>query len=77
MTDSKLISVRLDERDLSYIDRYCEEHRYCKRSRVINDAVRLAVALLKSNRFGKVENFRPYYGDVLDEFKIEYHRQPR
>lgn len=77
MRESKLISVRLDERDLSYIDRYCEEHRFYKRSRVINDAVRLAVALLKTNKFRKVENFRPYYGDVLDEFKIEYHREHR
>lgn len=75
MTDSKLISVRLDQRDLDFIDRYCEQHRFYKRSRVINHAVTLAVALLKKNIFRKVEKFRPYYGDVLDDFKIEYHRE--
>lgn len=75
MTNYKLISVRLDKRDLSYIDRYREEHRFYKRSRVIKIAVRLAVALMKTDRFRRVENFRPYCGDVLDEFKIEYHRE--
>lgn len=73
----KLVSVRLDPRDLEIIDKECRAIGYRKRSTYICQAVRLMAALIKANQEQKVISFHPQYGDVIDEFILKYHQEVR
>jgi metal-responsive CopG/Arc/MetJ family transcriptional regulator len=74
MNETKLISVRLSADDIKTIDHYCEVNGYSKRSRLIYSAVHLMAALVKRNEISKITRFCPEFGDVIDEFTLEYHR---
>lgn len=75
MSESKLISVRLDSEDIKEIDRQCSMLSYVNRSFVINKAVSLAAYMMQHGQFRKLYNFNPRYGDVVDKFELEYHRE--
>ena len=77
MRETKLISVRLDAEDIADIDKWCKENRYWKRSAIISQAVALARVLVQSGHAQKLLHFDPRYGDVMDEFKLTYHREHR
>lgn len=75
MSESKLVSVRLDAEDIKEIDRQCKILGYVNRSVVIYKAVSLAVYMLEHGHFRKLWNFNPRFGDVVDKFELEYHRE--
>lgn len=77
MENLKLVSVRLDPRDLEIIDKECRRSMWRKRSSYISQAVALMAALIKDGRAKKVLSFYPQYGDVIDEFVLKYHREVR
>lgn len=74
MRETKLISVRLSADDLKTIDHFCEVDHFSTRSRLIYSAVHLMAALVKRNEISKITRFYPEFGDVIDEFTLEYHR---
>ena len=77
MENLKLVSVRLDPKDLEIIDKECKVSGYRKRYTYICQAVSLMAALIKANQEQKVMSFFPQYGDVIDEFVLKYHREVR
>ena len=77
MRETKLISVRLDAEDIADIDAWCKKNRYWKRSAIISQAVALARVLVQSGHAKGLLSFDPRYGDVIDEFKLSYHRTHR
>ena len=77
MRQTKLISVRLDAEDIADIDKWCKENRYWKRSAIISQAVALARVLVQTSHANELLHFNPRNGDVMDEFKLTYHREHR
>lgn len=75
MENMKLISVRIDPRDLRDLDALVEKSYYRKRSDLIQAAIRLMLAAGSKGQADKVCRFSPRWGDVVDEFKFEYHRE--
>ena len=77
MRETKLISVRLDAEDIADIDKWCKENQWWKRSAVISQAVALARVLVQSGHAKYLLNFNPRCGDVIDDFKLTFHRTHR
>lgn len=77
MRETKLISVRLDAEDIADIDKWCKENRYWKRSAIISQAVALARVLVQTGHANELLRFNPRYGDVIDYFKLTFHRSHR
>lgn len=77
MKTSKLVSVRLDEDDLKVIDEAASVIDYRKRSDYINAAVRLMAWAIKNGQQLKILRFYPSFGDVVDQFELNYHRGHR
>lgn len=77
MRETKLISVRLDAEDIADIDKWCKENQWWKRSAIISQAVALARVLVQSGHAKELLRFDPRYGDVIDDFKLTYHRTHR
>ena len=77
MRKTKLVSVRLDAEDIADIDKWCSDGRIWKRSAVISQAVALARVLVQSGHAKDLLNFNPRCGDVMDDFKLSYHRTHR
>lgn len=82
MSKTTLISFRIDDTDLKAIDEECNKHKGAvwtsyktKRSYYINKAVGLYAELLRRGLTSKVDKFYPEFGDVIDEFKLDYHRK--
>lgn len=82
MSKTTLISFRIDDADLKAIDDECKKNKdsywlnyKTKRSYYINKAVGLYAELLRRGLTGKVDKFYPEFGDVIDDFKLEYHRK--
>ena len=75
MRETKLISVRLDADDIETIDNYCKRMRYPTRSNVIYAAVHLMAVLVQQHKIDRIYDFRPEFGDVIDEFTFKYHRK--
>lgn len=82
MSKTTLISFRIDDEDLKVIDEECNKYKgttwssyKAKRSYYINSALNLYAELLRRGLTGKVDKFYPRFGDVIDEFKLEYHRK--
>ena len=77
MENMKLISVRIDPRDLDALDEIVNKNRFVKRSDLIQSAIKLYLAADEKGLGEKVRRFLPQWGDVVDEFKFEYHRDHR
>lgn len=77
MEAQKLISVRVDPEALRVIDQKARKHPYYKRSTYIDAAVRFMAWVIEHDRPEKLIQFYQEYGDVVDEFKFEYHRGHR
>lgn len=75
MENMKLISVRVDPKDLDKLDQFANDYRYRKRSDLIQAAIRLMLVACEKGQAEKVCRFTPQWGDVVDEFKFEYHRE--
>lgn len=72
---TKVISVRVEERELRELDEAVKSLRYYKRNHVIAGAINLAVYMIKEKNLGrKLISFDPYWGDVVDKLEFEYHR---
>lgn len=74
MENLKLVSVRLDPRDVAALEEAASIERYYDRSDFIRAAVALMAKLCEERKHGKVLAFRPRWGDILDSFDISYHR---
>lgn len=77
MKATKLVSVRLDEDDLRIIDAAAQCGGYRKRSDYIHAAVRLMAWAIKEGKDDKIYKFYPCWGDVVDQFELNYHRGHR
>lgn len=77
MENLKLVSVRIDPQDLNALDEIVNNERYVKRSDLIQAAIKLYLAAHEKGLGTKVRRFLPQWGDVVDEFKFEYHRDHR
>ena len=75
MEKMKLISVRVDPKDLDKLDQYANNSTYRRRSDLIQAAIRLMLVACEKGKASKVCQFTPQWGDVVDEFKFEYHRE--
>lgn len=72
---TKVISVRVEERTLRELDDAVKSLSWYKRNNVIEGAISLATYMIKEKRMGsKLANFDPLWGDVVDKFEFEYHR---
>lgn len=77
MKSTKLVSVRLDEDDLNIIDEAVNKFANRKRSDYINAAIRLMAWAIKERQELKICRFYPCFGDVVDQFELNYHRGRR
>lgn len=77
MENLKLVSVRIDPRDLKALDEIVENDRWIKRSDLIQAGIRLYLAAHEKGFGGDARNFAPRWGDVVDEFVFKYHRGHR
>lgn len=77
MKARKLVSVRLDEDDLKIIDEAALNNGYRKRSDYIDAAVRLMAWAIKNGKAYNICKFYPQFGDVVDQFELNYHRGHR
>lgn len=77
MEKLKLVSVRVDPRDLDALDEIVNNVRYLKRSDLIQAGIKLYLAAHEKGLGGDVRRFTPRWGDVVDEFTFKYHREHR
>ena len=77
MENLKLVSVRIEPKDLEAIQEFCQRTRYVAQSDVIRSAVGLAVWMIKNGHGMSLCKFYPQYGDVVDHFDLQYHREHR
>lgn len=77
MATTKLISIRVDENDLSVIDNAADSISYRKRSDYVNAAMRLMAWAIQNGKGDQILRFYPQFGDVMDSFDLKYHRQHR
>ena len=77
MRKTKLVSVRLDAEDIADIDKWCADQWVWKRSAIISQAVALARVLVQNGHAKELLHFNPRCGDVMDDFKLTYHRTHR
>lgn len=77
MENLKLVSVRIDPRDLSALDEIVKDERWVKRSDLIQAGIRLYLAAHEKGLGGDAQHFAPRFGDVVDEFVFKYHRGHR
>lgn len=77
MKNLKLISVRVDPDDLDKLDEYANDGICRKRSDLIQAAIRLMLVACEKGQTRDVCRFLPKWGDVVDEFKFEFHREHR
>lgn len=75
MKGTKLVSVRIDEDVLAKIDQLAGNTTYRSRSDIINGALRMIAYSDGSKMADKACKFWPQYGDVIDVFIFEYHRE--
>lgn len=75
MKGTKLVSVRIDEDVLAKIDQLANKSTYRKRSDIINAALRMIAYSDGSKMAEKACQFWPQFGDVIDKFEFEYHRE--
>lgn len=75
MNGTKLVSVRIDEDVLAKIDQLANKSTYLKRSDIINGALRMIAYSEGSKMSEKACKFWPQYGDVIDKFEFEFHRE--
>lgn len=75
MKGTKLVSVRIDEDVLAKIDQFASNSTYRSRSDIINGALRMIAFSDGSKMAEKACKFWPQYGDVIDKFEFEFHRE--
>lgn len=77
MENLKLVSVRIDPRDLKALDEIVENTSYVKRSDLIQAGIKLYLAAHQMEKGADARRFSPQWGDVVDKFEFEYHREHR
>ena len=75
MENLKVISVRVDPKDLEKLDQYANDSVYRKRSDLIQAAIRMMIVACEKGKARDVCRFTPKWWDVVDYFKFEYHRE--
>ena len=72
---SKVISVRVEERTLRELDEAVKSMQGYNRNNVIEGAISLATYMITERHMGeKLVFFDPLWGDIVDKFEFEYHR---
>jgi metal-responsive CopG/Arc/MetJ family transcriptional regulator len=77
MEKLKLVSVRVDPRDLEELDKIVENSSYVKRSDLIQAGIKLYIAAHRMGKGRDVRRFNPRWNDVVDKFEFEFHREHR
>ena len=77
MENLKLVSVRIEPKDLETIQEWCRHMSYTKQSDVVRSAIGMAVWMIKNGHGQSLCKFYPQYGDVVDKFDFQYHREHR
>lgn len=77
MENLKLVSVRIDPRDLKALDEIVSNDPYVKRSDLIQAGIKLYLAAHEKGLGRDARRFSPRWGDVVDKFEFEYHREHR
>ena len=77
MENLKLVSVRIEPKSLEASQEWCSHSEYRKQSDVIRSAVDLAAWMIQNGYGLSLCKFYPQYGDVVDHFDFQYHRQHR
>lgn len=75
MENLKLISVRIDPRDLNDLDEIAKNVSHRKRSDLIQAGIRLIIAAHKQGRIRDILGFYPRFGDVVDKFEFKFHHE--
>lgn len=75
MKNLKLISVRIDPRDLDALDKIVEATSYVNRSELIQAAIKFYLVAESKGLGRDIRLYRPQYGDVVDELEFKYHRE--
>lgn len=75
MKQDKLVSVRLNEKTVATLDNYHKNNYGYTRSQLINMGANFIAHLIESRQFDKIKWFYPEFGDVVDEFTFEFHRE--
>lgn len=72
MNSSKVVTFRCDEDLLAKVDKAVTKHRYYKRSRIIEDALKLAVLMEERGLLGRVLSYHPRFDEITKlEFEIK------
>lgn len=72
MNSSKVVTFRCDEDLLSKVEKAVLNHRYYNRSRIIEDALTLAVLMEEKGLLGRVLSYNPKFDEVTKlEFEIK------
>lgn len=72
MGSSKVVTFRCDEDLLSKVDKAVINHRYWKRSALIEAALKLAVMMEERHLLGRVLSYHPRFDEVTKlEFEIK------
>lgn len=74
MDNLKLVSVRIDPRDVETLDEYANYTPYRSRCGYIRAAVSLMAALCRMGRHEEVMSFYHEHGAEIDTFELSYHR---
>lgn len=77
MENLKLVSVRIDPRDLEELDAIVQGESYVKRSDLIQAGIKLCIAAHRMGKGRDVRRFNPRWNDVVDKFEFEFHREHR
>lgn len=75
--NKKLISVRLQPKDLEEMDKLIDAwgRGHVSRSDFIEAGVKLILVAAKYGLHRDAMRFYPRFGDVVDEFTFKYHRE--
>lgn len=72
MNSSKVVTFRCDEDLLSKVDKAVINHRYWKRSALIEASLRLAIMMEEKGLLGRVLSYHPKFDEVTKlEFEIK------
>lgn len=69
-----LVSLRVEPETIKEIEEATKNYPYYKKSDIMRKALELAAYMCSQGMTRKLCYFSPLYGDVVDKFEFEYHR---
>ena len=75
MENLKLVSLRLDPRTIEKVEKAAASLTYWKKTDVMRKGIELVAYLAEHHLLDKVMKFCPEFGDVVDKFEFQFHRE--